>query len=262
LECGVNAIAEDDDGVVWFNTWCYSLVAYDDGNWSRSNGLGTGIQTMVFDSQDNLWFNDAWGGGTHVLWQGVDYPVIGNARWIDGVHYRATYDVNSLVPRGDYDVSVSGARSASTVTSGTQIISLPAGDIPIPTETRFGFTVDYAGEISDRTAPEAPSVIAGGREGDLTTVEAMWWADDPDSQITGYRHAIGSAAGATDIVNWTVTSDDSLTRSGLGLVEGQRYWLSVQARNAGGLWSPSGYSAFIAGRPYARIFLPLVVRNH
>jgi hypothetical protein len=148
------------------------------------------------------------------------------------------------------------------VISGTQTISLPPGDIPVALETRFGFTVDYAGEISDRTAPEAPSVIAGGKKGDPTTVEAMWWADDPDSQITGYRHAIGSAAGATDIVNWTVTSNDSLTRSGLGLVEGQQYWLSVQARNAGGLWSPSGYSAFIAGRPYSKVFLPLVVRNH
>jgi hypothetical protein len=146
--------------------------------------------------------------------------------------------------------------------SGTQTISLPAGDMPIPNETRFGFTVDYAGEISDRTAPEAPSVIAGGKEGDPTTVEAMWWAEDPESEVTGYRYAIGSAAGANDIVNWTNTSSSSLTRSGLGLVEGQQYWIAVQASNAGGLWSPSGYSTFIAGKPFGKVFLPLVIRNN
>jgi thermitase len=265
LDCGVRAIAEDDDGVVWFASERGDyFVKYDSGTWSRqeTNRSNVTIGTMTFDTHGNLWTNWSDDGGASVLWQGEDFPVVENARWLDDVHYRATYGVTSLVPRGDYDVSVSGARSASAIISGTQTISLPAGDIPIPPETRFGFTVGYAGEISDRTAPKAPSVIAGGREGDPTTVEAAWWADDPDSQITGYRYAIGSAAGATDIVNWTVTSDDSLTRSGLGLVEGQQYWLSVQARNAGGLWSPSGYSAFIAGRPYPRIYLPLVVRNH
>lgn len=89
----------------------------------------------------------------------------------------------------------------------------------------------------------------------------MWWAKDPESEIAGYRYAIGSAAGATDIVNWTATGGTSLTRSGLGLVEGQQYWLTVQARNAGGLWSPSGYSAFTAGQGLNRVFLPLVMRG-
>jgi hypothetical protein len=260
-----SAIAEDDKGVVWFALgWGNDFIKYDDGTWSKQETIESNetVVTMAFDAQGNLWTNWSHDGGARVLWLGEDYPVIENAQWLDDAHYRTTYDVTSLVPRGDYDVSVGGARSASTMMSGTQTISLPAGDMPIPNETRFGFTVDYAGEISDRTAPEAPSVIAGGKEGDPTTVEAMWWAEDPESEVTGYRYAIGSAAGANDIVNWTNTSSSSLTRSGLGLVEGQQYWIAVQASNAGGLWSPSGYSTFIAGKPFGKVFLPLVIRNN
>ena len=145
--------------------------------------------------------------------------------------------------------------------SGTLALPLPGGGMEIPTDTRFGFTVDYAGEITDQTPPPSPTVIAGGVEGDASTVEATWSASDPDSSITGYRYAIGSAAGATDIVNWTSTSNNSITISGLGLVEGRQYWLAVQARNVGGLWSSSGYSAFIAGQPYPRVFLPVVLRG-
>jgi subtilisin family serine protease len=175
------------------------------------------------------------------------YEVVDNAQWLDDSHWRATYDVTSLTPRGAYTVSVSGAKG----TDGMET----------PTDTRFSFTVDYAGEVTDQTPPASPSVIAGGKEGDASTVEAMWSASDPDSSITGYRYAIGSAAGATDIVNWTNSSRNSITRSGLGLVEGWQYWLAVQARNEGGLWSTSGYSAFVAGQPFHRVFLPLVIRN-
>ena len=177
----------------------------------------------------------------------TSFAVLDNAQWLDDSHWRATYDVTSLVPRGTYTVSVSGAQG----TDGMEI----------PTDTRSGFSVDYAGEITDQTPPNPPAVIAGGKEGDGSSVEATWSANDPDSSITGYRYAIGSAAGATDIVNWTNISSNSMTRSGLGLVEGWQYWLAVQARNEGGLWSASGYSAFVAGQPFHRVFLPVVIRQ-
>jgi hypothetical protein len=175
------------------------------------------------------------------------YQVVDNAQWLDGMHWRATYDVTSLVPRGTYTLSVGTAK-------GTDGMEIPA-------DTRFGFSVDYAGEITDRTPPEPPRVMAGGVGGDASTVEATWSASDPDSSITGYRYAVGSAAGAADIVYWTNTSSTSLVRSGLGLVEGHQYWLAVQARNEGGLWSPSGYGAFVAGQPLHQIYLPVVLRR-
>lgn len=191
----------------------------------------------------------------------TSYTVVDNAQWITDKAWSATYDVTSLVPRGAYTISVSGARGATTMMSGTLALPLPGGGMEIPTDTRFGFTVDYAGEITDQTPPNPPLVIAGGEEGDASTVVVLWSASDPDSSITGYRYAIGSSAGATDIVNWTNTSSSSIIRSGLGLVEGRQYWLAVQARNEGGLWSASAYRAFIAGQPYPRVFLPLVSRN-
>ena len=176
------------------------------------------------------------------------YVVLDNAQWLNDTQWRATFDITSLVPRGTYTISISGAKGAD--------------GMEIPTDTRFSFVVDYAGQITDQTPPNTPSVIAGGKEGDPSTVEAMWWASDPDSAITGYRYAIGSAPGATDIVNWTITSSTSFTRTGLGLVGGRQYWVMVQARNIGGLWSASGYSAFIAGQSIRKVFLPLVIRGH
>ena len=204
LNTDPSAIAEDKDGVVWFAfEWGSHFAKYDDGVWSRQEAgeLLEEIGTMAFDAEGNLWTNESYDGGARVLWLGDDYPVIENAQWVDEARYRATYDVTSVAPRGDYVASVSGGRSASTMISGTETITLPAAGMPIAAETGFTFTVDYAGEISDRTAPEALTVVAGGREGDPTTVEAIWWAEDPDSEVTGYRHAIGSAAGTTDIVN-------------------------------------------------------------
>jgi hypothetical protein len=45
------------------------------------------------------------------------------------------------------------------------------------------------------------------------------------------------------------------------LVNGRQYWFAAQARNAGGLWSASGYGAFVAGQQSnVPLFLPLVVR--
>jgi subtilisin family serine protease len=189
------------------------------------------------------------------------YQVVDNAQWLDATRWRATYDVTSLVPRGTYTISVSGAKGATTMMSGTLALPLPGGGMEIPEDTRFGFTVDYAGQITDQTPPNPPAVIAGGAAGDPSTVQAMWWASDPDSSITGYRYAIGSAAGATNVVNWTNVSASSVSRSGLGLVEGRQYWFAVQARNEGGLWSASGYSAFVAGQSFQRVFLPLLMRN-
>lgn len=177
----------------------------------------------------------------------TSYAVLDNAQWLSSTQWRATYDITSLVPRGTYTISVSGARG----TDGVEI----------PTDTRFSFVVDYAGQITDQTPPNVLLVIAGGKEGDPSTVEAMWWASDPDSSITGYRYAIGSAPGATDIVNWTMTSNNFFTKTGLGLVAGRQYWVAVQARNIGGLWSASRYSAFIAGQPIRKVFLPLVMKG-
>ena len=143
-------------------------------------------------------------------------------------------------------VSVSGAKTAD--------------GIETPTDRRFGFTVDYAGQITDKTPPAMPWVFAESANGNAGYVSARWSATDPNSPILHYRYAIGSAPGAVDVVNWTLINQTSMTRTGLGRVNGQFYWVSVQAQNQGGLWSLAGTSRFTAGVANPKVFLPLLQR--
>jgi subtilisin family serine protease len=177
----------------------------------------------------------------------TSYAVLDNAQWLSNTQWRATYDITSLVPRGTYTISVSSAKG----TDGMEI----------PTDTRFAFTVDYAGQITDQTPPPPPTAFATGKPSDVSTVEATWSATDPESAITGYRYAIGSAAGTADIVNWTTTTATSMSRSGLGLVAGRQYWFAVQAKNAGGLWSAGTNRSFVAGQQsQTGLYLPFISR--
>ena len=287
----LNTIAVDHDNVIWVGL--QSVIGrYDGANWvfqdspitdimsiniASNNtkwvaGYSFGINGVVsFDGEkwriygtDNSdcestrdiaidWTGDKWiacgnlmQGGAMVFYDDMDFLVTDNADWEDSFTWHSSYDITSLIPRGDYLVEVTGAKSLD--------------GMEIPVDSRFGFSVDYAGEITVQTPPAPPIIWAGGIQGDPSGMEAFWLANDTDSSITGFRFALGSAPGATDIINWTTTSETSLQLSGLGLVEGQQYWLAVQARNAGGLWSASAYGGFVAGRPLSRIFLPIVTK--
>ncbi len=152
--------------------------------------------------------------------------------WIDSIHFRASYDFTSLNPRGDYIPSVSAAFGGD----GMQIAPY----------TGTAFQVNYAGYISDITAPLAPSVSACGSPS-TGTLSAAWQANDPQSTIDLYRYAVGTKPGGTEVTSWKTTSGTSMSQSNLGLINGQTYYVSVQARNDGGLWSDYGSSAVTAG---------------
>ena len=134
----------------------------------------------------------------------------------------ASFDINSLIPRDTYSISVTSAPDMD--------------GIQIAPNSAYTFTVDYAGAIGDTTPPLPPLVKACGAASP-DTISASWSAHDPDSTITLYRYAIGASPGGTDVVNWTNTSGTSFLRSGLSLTPGQTYYVSVKARNEGGLWS-------------------------
>ena len=172
------------------------------------------------------------------------FAVLDNAQWITNSLWRATFDMTSLVPRGAYTMSVSGAQGVD--------------GMEIPTDTRFGFTVDYAGQITDKTAPPTPWIFADSATGNAGYVTAHWTETAPNSTIIHYRYAIGSAPGLVDVVNWTLIDTTTFTRSGLGLVAGQRYWVSVQAQNQGGLWSAIAASELTAGAKNPRLYLPVI----
>jgi len=75
----------------------------------------------------------------------------------------------------------------------------------------------------------------------LTSLKANWTSStDINSGIAKYRYAIGTTAGATDVVGWTDNvSDTSVAKSGLSLSIGQTYYFTIMAENGAGLTSIS-----------------------
>lgn len=128
-----------------------------------------------------------------------------------------------------------------------------------PNPTTFAAKVksicaDSAGNLSaifyqnlniDWTPPSAVDTINDGLGADIvytnsaTTLSANWSASvDTNSAISRYFYAIGTTPGATDVVNWTDNwYYDTITVTGLSLVDGQTYYTSVKAEDGAGLQS-------------------------
>ncbi len=67
-----------------------------------------------------------------------------------------------------------------------------------------------------------------------TTLSANWDASTAPggSGISGYQYAIGTSAGATNVVGWTSLGNVlTVTKTGLSLTWGQTYYFSVKAVN-------------------------------
>jgi cell division septation protein DedD len=238
----ITSIAIDNVGNRWFATGAGVSVQRSDGSWytynmSNSGLAGNSISSVAIDWIGNKWFS-CWGGnggvGTSVLYGNSEHSIIDNPQWLAPNHYRAAYDITTLIARGIYTITVSGA-------AGTD-------GIAIAPNSAYTFTVDYAGYISDQTPPSPPIVTAEGN-GTINALSAHWSAHDSESSITLYQYAIGSTPSGTEVVNWTTIGVTQVVRSGLSLVKGQTYYVSVKARNEGGLWSEAGISnSVVAGQ--------------
>ena len=180
----------------------------------------------------------------------TDFATVG---WLTPDLYRVTYDFNALIPPGTYSLTIAGAYGF--------------GSMEIAPHDATAFTVAYAGAIADTTPPPAPVVTACAAE-TPDALSAEWSAKDPDSAITLYQYAIGTKFGGIEVVNWTNTAETSIDRSLLTLLAGQTYYISVKARNEGGLWSAPSSVGVVAGSGGCvsnvtqwNIYLPLVLRN-
>jgi len=124
----------------------------------------------------------------------------------------------------------------------------------IASDQQTKFAIDYAGSVTDTTPPTTPEVHATGNAA-LTTISATWSSSDLESPITLYRYGVGTIPGGRDVVAWTYTSNTSMTHSGLNLKSDVIYYITVGARNEGGIWSESGISnGVINGTPLPRPF--------
>ena len=100
------------------------------------------------------------------------------------------------------------------------------------------------GVTVDMTPPTRPVVIDdGASQASRTTLHATWSSADPESGIDKFSYSIGTAAGSTDVVGWTdIGLATSVTRTGLNLDDGARYYINVRATNKVGLVSEVGSS--------------------
>jgi hypothetical protein len=91
----------------------------------------------------------------------------------------------------------------------------------------------------DTTAPTNITTVNDGTGADadstssLSQLSANWTnAADAQSGISGYKYAIGTTAGGTDIVGWTLLGNVlTVTKTGLTLTAGTTYYFSVKAVN-------------------------------
>jgi len=99
--------------------------------------------------------------------------------------------------------------------------------------------VNYACKI-DWTGPENVLVADGtGQDIDTTFSQLLsgnWSASDPHSGINSYSYAIGTSAGATDVLNWTtIGMQQGMQHNLMNPQVGTTYFLSVKPKNTAGI---------------------------
>ncbi|HBS86818.1 MAG: hypothetical protein A2W91_12370 [Bacteroidetes bacterium GWF2_38_335] len=109
---------------------------------------------------------------------------------------------------------------------------------------RFSVEMNHPFNI-DWTPPASITTINDGltADEDLTSstneLSANWTGStDVNSDIADYWYAIGTTSGGNDLVDWTSNgTTTNFTATGLSLVNGQTYYISVKAENGAGLYS-------------------------
>ncbi|OGS28299.1 MAG: hypothetical protein A2297_09315 [Elusimicrobia bacterium RIFOXYB2_FULL_48_7] len=100
-------------------------------------------------------------------------------------------------------------------------------------------------DVVDTSSPMAPSAVRDGSgSSDIdftystTTLSAKWEAgSDLESGISGYRYAIGTTPGGTEVLAYQAVSSAYVNRAGLSLNMGATYYFSVKSVNGLGLVS-------------------------
>lgn len=226
----VRDLVEDDSERIWIlGEW---RVYVCDTIKCSYRDTGLELWQLVIDSYTNLWgpTND----GVRMLPEGHDYKTDPGS-WISSTRWVASFQFSPQVPRAPYTVRLDG--------------TVGADGIPSAPAAPYTFTVDYAGGVT--TLPPLPPTVQAVATASLTSLSASWAPNG--AGITQYRYAIGTTPGARNVVGWTYTTATSVTHTGLNLTSGQTYYVTVQARNAAGLWSVNGVSnAVVAGTPTTR----------
>ena len=150
--------------------------------------------------------------------------------------------------------NILGYASVGTATSASGSFSLTSGTkyyVTVRATNGVGLqsTATSDGVTPDTSAPTVTSAPDDGLAADIdyqtstTTISANWAGSfsDPQSGIAGYEWAIGTGMGGTNIQGYTsVGTSTSATRSGLALISGTKYYVTVRATNGAGLTRTAG----------------------
>ena len=156
-------------------------------------------------------------------------------------------DSNGVIYVGSNDGSVYAINA-----DGTKAWEYPAGaevaSSPAIGESRSLYVLVADGTLrrlsADSTPPSAPVVIDDGTYStEQSALHASWSAVDPESGISRYEYAIGTSAGAQDVLAYTdAGTATEISQRGLPLINGQTYYVSVRATNGAGLVGEVGAS--------------------
>lgn len=121
-----------------------------------------------------------------------------------------------------------------------KIVSLVSDNVGLYSPiTQKSVKVDYSKPVN--------GVVMDGLSSDLDifgtqgTIRGSWTtALDTNSGIQRYTYAVGTSPGATNIVYWTDNGTSlSFEKTGLTLVDGTSYYITLKSQNGAGLWSDS-----------------------
>lgn len=229
-----------DNQVATNTRYYYAVTAYDaSGNKSeRSNVINFWTmvnkptsEAIVCDKQSGVWHTSGPFTFTNLAGFGV-----GKVNY-----YRCVFDTNTTHTFiGSEPAWVGGAKSFTATSSAEpyylHLIGYNQGVVA-------GEPADIGPFYLDTSAPETPVVTdEGAFTGSRTSLNASWSADDPESGVVGYQYAVGTTPGATNVVNWTATTDTEATINFAMQPYGAKLYVSVKAQNAAGSWSGVGNS--------------------
>jgi hypothetical protein len=217
-------------GVVWGNTFT--------GNYSFAIG---GMDYKSFDPRSCKLCD-----GT----DSADQNVAGQSGW------RCQYQIGSMgegstaygYPLYLWNNTKNGSAVGMTCTDGCNHVQASRdfynnGTTPKPGYTPYIYPHPLQGG-GDTTPPANIASVNDGTGSDIaftvstTQLQANWTASSDPEGFSGYKYAIGTTAGASNITNWTTLGNVlTVTKTGLSLAVGTTYYFSVKAFNPAGLES-------------------------
>lgn len=233
------------DGAIYFGTisgYFFAVNPAGTQKWRYGAGVSTSSPaiatdgTIYFGCQDNSLYALSKVGG--LRWRYVARGAVNSSPAVDS---------NGTIYFGSADGSVYALNTDGTklweYQSGAAVASSPAIG-----ESRTLYVLVSDGTLrrlsADATPPTTPVVIDDGKYStSQSDLHASWSSTDPESGISRYEYAIGTAPGAQDVLPFTdAGAATEVTRTGLSLANGLKHYFSVRATNGAGLLSDVGTS--------------------